>query len=151
MPLDFDRLDRGIGRFMRRWGTRGLRVALAVIFIWFGLLKPCGLSPADELVQETVRDLPPFAPDTWLVVLGCWEVLIGVTFLFRRTLRLAIGLLFLQMIGTFLPLVLLPDVTFQAGRYPYAPTLVGQYILKNLLFVAAALVVGGTVRDDEGT
>jgi uncharacterized membrane protein YkgB len=77
-------------------------------------------------------------------------VTIGIAFLFRRTLRLAIGLLFLQMIGTFLPLVLLPEVTFQPGRYPYAPTLVGQYILKNLLIVAAALVVGGTVRNDVG-
>lgn len=149
MPFDFDRLDRGIGRFMRRWGTRGLRIALAVVYVWFGILKPLGLSPADQLVERTVAHLPPFSPKTWVVVLGCWEVLISVTILFRRTQRLAIGLLLLQMIGTFLPLVLLPEVTFQPERYPYAPTLVGQYILKNLLFVAAALVVGGTVRDDE--
>jgi len=49
-------------------------------------------------------------------------------------------------VGTFLPLVLLPEVTFQSGRYPFAPTIEGQYIIKNLLIISAALVVGGTVR-----
>lgn len=50
------------------------------------------------------------------------------------------------MVGTFLPLFMLPGVTFQPGRVPYAPTMKGQYIVKNLLIISAALVVGGTVR-----
>ena len=79
-------------------------------------------------------------------MIGWWEVVIGVTFLFRKTVRLAIALLALQMVGTFMPLVILPHVTFQAGRIPYAPTMEGQYIIKNLLIISAALVVGGTVR-----
>jgi hypothetical protein len=69
-----------------------------------------------------------------------------VTFLFRRTLRIAIALLFLQMVGAFMPLVILSDVTFQPGGFPYAPTMEGQYIVKNLVIIAAALVLGGTVR-----
>lgn len=131
---------------MARIGVPALRVSLAIIFVWFGLLKPLGLSPAGPLVEATVSWMPVFSPSQWVGVIGWWEVLIGVTFLFRPTLRIAIALLALQMTGTFLPLVMLPDVTFQAGRYPFVPTIEGQYIIKNLLIISAALVVGGTVR-----
>ncbi|MGH2587381.1 MAG: hypothetical protein ACRDJE_20895, partial [Dehalococcoidia bacterium] len=58
----------------------------------------------------------------------------------------AIALLALQMVGTFLPLVFLPGVTFQPGGVPYAPTLEGQYIIKNLVLIGGALVIGATVR-----
>ena len=145
-----DRLDRRISAFMRRWGTPGLRVSLAVIFVWFGILKPLGLSPAAPLVRATVAGLPFFSPDDWVAIIGWWEVAIGITFLGRRTARVAIALLALQMAGTFLPLVLLPSVAFQPGHVPYAPTLEGQYIIKNLLIVAAALVLGGRVRQRDG-
>lgn len=131
---------------MRRVGTPALRVSLAVIFVWFGILKPLGLSPAAPLVRATVGWLPVFSPGQWVSIIGWWEVAIGLTFLHRATVRLAIALLALQMVGTFLPLVLLPEVTFQPGRIPYAPTMEGQYIVKNLLILSAALVVGGTVR-----
>lgn len=139
-------LDRRIASTMARLGVPALRVSLAVIFIWFGLLKPLGLSPAGPLVEATVGWMPVFTPTQWVSVIGWWEVAIGVTFLFRPTLRIAIGLLFLQMAGTFLPLVMLPEITFQPGRYPFVPTIEGQYIVKNLLIISAALVVGGTVR-----
>ena len=139
-------LDRRIADTMARIGVPALRVSLAIIFIWFGLLKPLGMSPAQPLVETTVGWMPLFTPTQWVSVIGWWEVAIGVTFLFRATLRIAIGLLFLQMAGTFLPLVMLPEVTFQPGRYPWAPTIEGQYIVKNLLILSAALVVGGTVR-----
>ena len=145
-----ERMDRGIAHVMGRWGTRALRFALAVIFIWFGVLKPFGLSPAEPLVLATVEALPVLSPRAWLIVIGWWEVLIGLTFLHRATLRIAIALLALQMVGTFLPLVLLPEVTFQPGRIPYGLTMEGQYIIKNLLVIAAALVVGGTVRRRAG-
>jgi hypothetical protein len=56
----------------------------------------------------------------------------------------------MQMVGTFLPLFVAPGVTFQPGRFPYAPTLEGQYIVKNLLINSGALVVGGTVRQRRG-
>ncbi|MGH9456204.1 MAG: hypothetical protein ACRD2J_01015 [Thermoanaerobaculia bacterium] len=133
---------------MRRWGIPALRFALAVIFVWFGALKPLGISPAAPLVRATVGWMPVLSPDQWVTVIGWWEVAIGVTFLYRRTTRIAIALLTMQMVGTFLPLVLLPEVTFQPGRIPYGPTMEGQYIIKNLLILAAALVLGGTVRED---
>lgn len=132
---------------MRRWGVAALRLSLGVIFIWFGVLKPLGLSPAAPLVRATVGWMPLLSPDAWVAIIGWWEVLIGVTFLFHRTTRIAIALLALQMAGTFLPLIMLPHVTFQAGHVPYVPTMEGQYIIKNLIIIAAALVIGGTVRE----
>lgn len=146
LPRDIDAIDRGIAGFMRRWGVIALRGSLALIFIWFGVLKPLGLSPAAPLVAATVGWMPLFTPQTWVSIIGWWEVAIGITFLFHRTLRIAIGLLAFQMVGTFLPLLILPHVVFQSGHIPYAPTMEGQYIVKNLLIISAALVVGGTVR-----
>ncbi len=144
--MSWRNLDLRIASFMQRWGVRLLRWSLAVIFIWFGILKPLGLSPAEPLVLHTVDWLPLLGPRQWLALIGWWEVAIGVTFLFRRTLRLAIALLALQMVGTFLPLALLPEITFQPGRFPYAPTMEGQYIIKNLLIISAAIAIGGTLR-----
>ena len=138
-------IDANISAFMRTVGTPALRYSLAIIFIWFGLLKPLGISPAAPLVLQTVDWMPLVSPATWLSIIGWWEVAIGVLFLFPATLRFAIGLLAMQMAGTFMPLIMLPDVTFQEGRIPYGLTMEGQYIVKNLLIISAALVIGGTV------
>lgn len=144
--MTLDDLDRRIAAFMAHWGVMALRYSLGLIFIWFGILKPLGLSPAAPLVEARVGWMPFFSPPTWVAIIGWWEVAIGITFLFRSTVRAAIALLALQMGGTFLPLVLLPDVVFQAGHIPYAPTM-EQYIIKNLLIISAALTLGGAVRE----
>ena len=149
MKFDMNEMDEQIAGFMRQWGLVAVRAAFGIIFIWFGILKPLGLSAAEPLVKATVQWMPFFKPEGWVALIGWWEVAIGMAFLFRKTLRIAIALLFLQMIGTFMPLVLLPSVTFQAGHIPYAPTMEGQYIIKNLLIIAAAFVVGGTVRETD--
>ena len=146
MKLNFDRMDRQISSVMGRWGIVGLKFSLAVIFIWFGLLKPLGLSPAESLVKQTVSWMPVFSAEQWLHVIGWWEVAIGATFLFRKTARVAIALLALQMVGTFLPLAILPEVTFQAQGFPFALTMEGQYIIKNMLIISSAMVVGGALR-----
>lgn len=132
---------------MRRYGFDALRYSLAVIFIWFGLLKPLGISPAEQLVLQTVDWMPFFSADVWLSAIGWWEVVIGVLFLYKPAIRFAIGLLAMQMVGTFMPLVLLPAITFQEGRIPYGLTMEGQYIIKNLLIISSALVIGGTVSN----
>lgn len=144
--MDIRRIDRRIAAVMDTYGEPALRASLAVIFVWFGILKPFGLSTAQPLVEDTIRFMPVLSPSQWVAVVGWYEVAIGVLFLFRRTTRIAIAMLAVQMVGTFAPLVVLPEVTFQAGRIPYAPTLEGQYIVKNLLIISAALVVGGSVR-----
>ena len=145
----FDPFDAALAGWMGRHGHRLLRIALGVVFVWFGALKLVpGLSPAEPLVAATAEALDRIAvflpPDLFLRILGVWEVLIGLGFVFRPLLRPAIALLALQMPGTLLPLVLLPELCYTA--FPFGLTLAGQYIVKNVVLVAAALVVGGTVR-----
>lgn len=140
----YDRTDRHIAGWMARNGTFLLRISIGIIFIWFGGLKLFeGMSPAEELVKRTVYF---FDPDVFFPILGVWEVLIGVGLLFRPLIRAALFLLFLQMPGTMLPLILLPDACFTS--IPFGLTLEGQYIIKNLVLISAALVVGGTVRQE---
>jgi uncharacterized membrane protein YkgB len=138
----FDTVDVAITRWMAARGIRILRIALGVVFVWFGALKLVpGLSPAEDLVRATV----PFLPGEWfLPFLGLWEVAIGLGFLTGRALRITILLLFLQMPGTLAPIVLLPSRVFTV--LPVGLTLEGQYIVKNLVLIAAALVIGATVR-----
>jgi uncharacterized membrane protein YkgB len=138
----FDRVDARITRWMARRGITFLRIALGLVFIWFGALKLVpGLSPAEELVRATV----PFIPgEVFLPVLGLWEIAIGLGFLTARALRATILLLFLQMPGTLSPIFLLPETVFTA--FPFGLTLEGQYIVKNMVLIAAALVIGATVR-----
>jgi uncharacterized membrane protein YkgB len=138
----FDRTDSAITHFMAARGITILRVALGVVFIWFGALKFVpGLSPAEDLVRATVPLIPG---GVFMPVLAAWEVAIGLGFLTGRALRLTILLLFLQMPGTMAPVVLLPERVFTA--FPYGLTLEGQYIIKNLVLIAGALVIGATVR-----
>ncbi|MGJ8676526.1 MAG: hypothetical protein ACSHX0_03320 [Akkermansiaceae bacterium] len=144
--INLDKLDSIIANFMQRWALLAMRISFAIIFIWFGILKPLGISAAGPLVMDTVKWMPVFESSTWLNIIGWWEVVIGLAFLTKRTTRIAIGLLALQMMGTFMPLIILPETTFQAGHFPYAPTLEGQYIIKNLLIISAALFVGSTVK-----
>ncbi|WP_263786792.1 DoxX family protein [Salinibacter grassmerensis] len=140
--LGLEPLDRHIAGWMQRNGLFVLRFGLAAVFIWYGILKPFGMSPAAELVRRTVYFVPP---DLFIPILGWWEVAIGVGLLYRPFNRTAIFLLFLQMPGTLLPLVLLPEVCFT--HIPWGLTLEGQYIVKNAVLIGAALVVGGTVRE----
>lgn len=142
MEMPIVKFDQYIARWMGRWSSLAIRISFGIIFIWFGLLKPFGLSSAQEMLKATVAWMPVGTPDFWLVVIGWWEVAIGVAFLIPRATRFAIALLFLQMFGTFMPLVVLPEVTFQDGNL-FLPTLEGQYIIKNVMIISAALVLGG--------
>ena len=87
--------------------------------------------------------MPFFEAESWTIIIGYWEVLIAILFLFKRTTLVAMLLLLLQMTGTFLPLIILPEVTFQNSN-PFLPTLEGQYIIKNIIIITAALIIGGS-------
>lgn len=142
LTRQFDRLDQLITTWMARYGLVIMRVGLGVVFFWFGALKLVpGLSPADELVRNTVYFVDP---DLFVPVLALWEMLIGLGLVFGKFMRLTLLLLFLQMPGTALPLVILPEVVWT--HFPYGLTLEGQYIIKNLVLIGAGLVLGGTVR-----
>lgn len=115
-----------------------LRASIGIVFIWFGALKTVGdLSPAYDLVAATVYWL---TPEIIVPILGWWEIAIGVCFLIPALTRIGLLLLALQMPGTFLPLILLPEACFTV--FPFGLTLEGQYIVKNLVIIGAALVIG---------
>jgi uncharacterized membrane protein YkgB len=134
--------DQAVIGFMDRFGIGFLRLAIGVVFIWFGALKTVGhLSPAYDLVAATVYWL---TPEIIVPLLGLWEVAIGIAFLFTPLTRVALFLLALQMPGTFLPLVLLPEVCFTI--FPVGLTLEGQYIVKNLVIIGSAMVIGARLQ-----
>jgi uncharacterized membrane protein YphA (DoxX/SURF4 family) len=143
----YDRLDARITSALARAGVPVLRLGLGLVFLWFGMLKffP-GLSPAQDLATRTIEHLTlgVVTPDLALPVLAAWEVLIGLGLLTGRFLRATLFLLALQMAGAVTPLVLFQAEAFT--RFPFAPTLEGQYIIKNVVLVGAAMVVGATVR-----
>ena len=128
---------------MRNFNTNDflVRIPMFIIFFWFGILKVFEVSPAQELIIDTVYWMPLLSAEKWTIVIGVWEMLIGIFFLSKRTTLLAMVLLFLQMSGTFMPLVILPNVTFQNSN-PFLPTLEGQYIIKNIIIITAALIIG---------
>lgn len=123
-----------------------LRISIGVIFIWFGVLKfwP-GLSPADALATETIDQLSfgLISHDVARVLLAFLETAIGIGLITGKFMRLTLLMLVGQMLGAATPLVLFPDLTWSR---PFVPTLEGQYILKNLVVVSAALTIGATVR-----
>lgn len=143
----FNGIDAAITAWMGRHGVVYLRVSLGIVFFWFGVLKffP-GLSPAQDLAANTISLLSfgLVGPSVSVPVLAAWECAIGLGLLHGGYLRSTLLLLWLQMLGTLTPLVLFPSDTFT--RFPYAPTLEGQYIIKNLVLISAAIVVGATVR-----
>lgn len=143
----FNKLDQQVTRWMARYGVTLLRVSVGIVFFWFGVLKffPA-LSPAEDLATRTISVLTfnIVPPSVSLPVLAAWECLIGLGLITGRFMRATILLLFLQMLGTITPLFLFPNETWTA--FPYAPTLEGQYIIKNIVLVSAALVIGATVR-----
>ncbi len=139
--------DRLVVWTMDAVGIQFARFALGIVFIWFGALKMIGdLSPAYDLVAATIYWL---TPEIIIPLIGLWEVAIGVAFLFPPLTRVALLLLIPQMPATFLPLVLLPAVTFTV--VPWGLTLEGQYIVKNLVIIACALIIGGTALRKDRT
>lgn len=136
-----DRADLRISEGMDRYCQPLMRYSIALIFIWFGLLKPLGMSPEEELIKRTVYWV---SPQVFLPVLGWWEVAVGLCLLYRPLIRIALLLLLLQLPGTMLPLFLLPEICFT--RPPFGLTLEGQYIVKNIFLVSAAFMIGGKVR-----
>lgn len=137
---DIKRIDIVIISYLDKFSLPVLKFSLGLVFIWFGALKVVGQSPAAEVVSRTVYWIDP---ELFVPFLGAWEVAIGVCLLFTPLIRLGLLLLAVQMPGTFLPLILLPEICFE--NVPFDLTLEGQYIIKNMVLIGAAMVVGSKV------
>lgn len=127
---------------MGKHGVNLMRTALSIIYIWFGILKIFRMSPAGDLVEKTVFW---FRPEFFIPILGICEVLIGLGLLIRKLIPAAIVLLLLHMIATLTPFFILQSSCFEI--FPYEPTMIGQYIIKNLVLVAGALVIAGKYNE----
>lgn len=135
--FDIKTFDVLLINYLDKFSLPVLRVSLGVVFIWFGALKPFGNSPANDVITKTIYW---FDPDIFIPILGIWEMLIGLCLLWTPLIRFGLFLLAVQMPGTFLPLILRPEICFTSA--PFNLTLEGQYIIKNLILIGAAMVVG---------
>lgn len=143
----FHKVDVAVTNWMADNGILLLRLSIGIIFLWYGLLKFfTGISPAESLAINTIDALTfgLLNPTIIIISLATLETLIGLGLLFNLFLRETLLLLYLQMIGTFTPVFLFPGEVFT--EFPYALTLEGQYIFKNLVVVSAGIVIGATVR-----
>ena len=143
----YRQIDVTLTEWMANNGITVLRIGLGVVFLWFGALKffP-GMSPAEDLALRTI-DVLTFGlipADVAILILATWESLIGLGLILGVWMRITLLLLFLQMLGTITPVFFFPSEVFSV--IPIAPTLEGQYIIKNMVLVAAGLVLGATVR-----
>jgi uncharacterized membrane protein YkgB len=137
-----DASERAAVGFTAKHSVTLLRVALAIVFIWFGALKVTGASPVEDLVAQVVFWVPKAAA---LQVLGWTEIFVGVALLLRFAPRLAMALFFVHMPGTFLILVLHPELAFQHNN-PLLLTTIGEFVLKNIVLLAAGTILLGTLR-----
>jgi len=132
-------IDIALIHFFRRVAEPSARFGLFVIFFWFGLLKVLGESPASPLVQALFEKTINFMPfGMFLILFGLIEMVIGILFLMKGYERLVILLLFLHMITTFMPLIFVPGATWTGFLIP---TLEGQYIIKNVALISAAISI----------
>ena len=138
-------VDQWLMALFLRYGHWLHRVSLGVLFIWFGLLKPLGHKTTTSILAHTIYW---GEPANMVVMLGWWEVAIGVCLLFRPLVRVAVLLLMIRLPGVLLAFVLKPDVCFFS--FPFAPTPEGQYLIKDLvLFIATLAIVGSTHLPDK--
>jgi putative oxidoreductase len=134
-------VDRAVRGSLSRLGPPLLRVSLGVVFVWFGMLKVVGASAVGGLVAATV----PFDASWFVPALGVLEVAIGLAFIAGRFLRLVLPVFALQLGGTLLVLLVLPDVAFEQEN-PLMLSLVGEFVVKNLVLLSAGIVVASKVK-----
>jgi putative oxidoreductase len=132
-------LDELILEILRRWSITALRLALGSVFLWFGALKIFGSSPVASLIKETYRFMP-FA--IFVLLLGVWEIAIGVGIIIKRALRCVLILLGVHLVGTFTAIWFNPGIFFVRG-VPLCLTTEGEFVIKNLVLITAALVIAG--------
>ena len=119
-----------------------LRLSAGFVYFYFGFLKffP-DLSPGELLAGQTLMRISQHYLDAssvlWL--LAIMECTIGLSFLFNAGLQYVFFVFLFHQLSTFIPLFLFPELTFKVA--PFAPTIEGQYILKNLVSLAAGWTV----------
>jgi uncharacterized membrane protein YkgB len=133
----FRTVETQVTEELRRISLPLLRYAFGVVFVWFGMLKVVGVSPVSDFVAGTL----PWFDRAWLVpAIGLLEVAIGIGMVAGRSIFLMCAVLVAHLVGTFLSLIMQSGVTFQHGN-PLLLAAAGEFVVKNLVFIAAALVL----------
>ena len=120
-----------------RWFEVSARLALFIIYFWFGFLKVIGLSPASPLAGALVAHtigMQYFT--TSFKMTGVFECVIALLFLIPRMTWIASAAIAVHLVIVCSPLVLVPGA---AWVHPLVPTLEGQYIIKDLALLALAI------------
>jgi uncharacterized membrane protein YkgB len=140
MNKAIEQFDARVITFIKKISFPFARVAMSIIFVWFGVLKVLGNSPANGLVLELFNNtfLHIFNGPAFLVGFGIFEMLLGILVLIPRLERVTFLFLFFHLTTTVMPLFILTDVTWQGFL---VPTLIGQYIIKNVALLAIELVI----------
>ncbi|MCB0646909.1 MAG: hypothetical protein KDC49_09605 [Saprospiraceae bacterium] len=116
--------------------VRAISFSLFIIYFWFGIQKFFPhVSPAEEIAGNTIQVLTFgfLSFKTGLMILAVWEVGIAFFILCCPTNRIVMGLTILHLIFTFTPFLFFPSLTL--GDATGSLTLLGQYIVKNLLLI----------------
>ena len=142
LRIFWDRADERVIQIMATHGLRFLRISLGVVFVWFGLLKVIGVTPVANLVAVVIYWVPPTVS---VPLVGMFEIILGLGLLSGLALRLTLLLLWLHLAGTFLVLVVRPDLAFQNGN-PLFLTTDGEFVIKNLVLITGGIAVGSTVK-----
>lgn len=136
------------GKALKRWIVI-LRISIGIIYLWFGVLKffP-GVSPAERLAKDTIHQLTLSMLDDKiaLLLLAIWETAAGIMLIGGIYTRIAIRVVMVHMFCTFTPLILLPGLSFSEA--PLSLTLIGQYIIKNIVIVSALFLLDTTLKPD---
>ena len=136
--ISIHKIDEKLILFFKRYGHMLHRFSIAILFIWFGLLKPFGLETTTSLIAHTIY----FGdPETMVKILGWWEVSIGLTLMVRKLVRVAFALIVIRLPFILVAFFLMHDVCFV--HFPFALTLEGQYLIKDLTLFAATIAIAG--------
>jgi putative oxidoreductase len=142
-PTWFGQLEDRFAALVRPYSLSMLRVSLGVVFLWFGALKVANATPVAALVAGAV----PWVDPSWFVpLLGVVEVLLGLALIIGRWLTAVSAVLVGHLSGTFLVLLMQPQVAFQDGN-PLLLTTEGEFVIKNLVLISAALVLASRLRE----
>jgi uncharacterized membrane protein YkgB len=119
-----------------------LRLSLGAVFVWFGALKVADVTPVADLVAGTV----PWFDRSWFVpTLGAVETLLGLALIIGRFATVVCAVLVGHLCGTFGVLVMQPELAFQNGN-PLLLTTIGEFVVKNVVLISAALVIASRLR-----
>jgi putative oxidoreductase len=133
----FSLVDSSLRSALRQWGITSLRIALGIVFVWFGALKLVDHSPVLALIQTAY----PFIPEPFFLhFLGVWEIAIGIGLISGIALRLTLALFLAQMSGTLMAPLMAPSLFFDRGNL-FLLTTQGEFVVKNIVLITAGLVI----------